>query len=54
MSCLDKRYIKIGGIMSKLGKYLIVTGSVTTDSGKLHFLDKLIIKVKKLFMKKQL
>ena len=54
MSCLDKRYIKIGGIMSKLGKYLIASGSVTTDPSKLHFLDKMIIKIKKLFKKKQL
>lgn len=40
--------------MNNLGKYLLATGSVTTDPRKLHFLGKLIIKIKKLFIKKQL
>lgn len=41
--------------MSKLGKYLIASGSVTTDSRrKQHPLDVFIIKIKKLFKCKQL
>lgn len=40
--------------MNNLGKYLIATGSVTYDPSKLHFLDKVIYKIKKLFRKKQL
>ena len=40
--------------MNNLGKYLIATGSVTYDLSKLHFLDKIIYKIKKLFRKKQL
>lgn len=41
--------------MSKLGKYLIASGSVTTDSRrKPHPMDVIIMKIKKLFKHKQL